>query len=442
MAENPTMAFLQQALSVSGANAPVEETALYNLFMMRLIVAGLTIDASGNITAPFITANPNVTNATGTLAVTHGGTGVVSPTVHGVLIGEGASPVTPLVGTTGQVLKGVTGADPAFAQVALTTDVTGTLPVANGGTGVGAGGAVGTVPTGQGVSSALAYQANDNRICLGRLTLTTVTPVTTADVTAATSVFWTPYAGNRIALYDGAAGWNIRTFSELTLAVPATTSQMYDVFIFDNAGTAAIEALAWTNDTTRATALVLQDGVLSKSGALTRRYVGSFRTTTVSGQTEDSATKRFVWNYYNRVQKHLTKQGSSNWTYTTATWRQANADVTNQVETVHGFADTLVSLRLVVFAANSAGGAPASAQFGLDSTTTPNTSQSGSYISMAIAALSGEGVSILEFFPAIGYHKYVWLEESAAIGTTTWFGAATFGAGGQATSGIYGSIWC
>src|SRR6185295_16261184 len=140
-----------------------------------------------------------------------------------------------------------------------------------------------------------------------------------------------------IALYDGSAGWNVRTFSELTLAVPATTSQMYDVFIFDNAGTPAIEALAWTNDTTRATALVLQDGILSKTGALTRRYVGSFRTTTVSGQTEDSATKRFLWNYYNRVTKSLMKQGSSNWTYTTATWRQANADTANQVETIHGF---------------------------------------------------------------------------------------------------------
>src|SRR6185369_11363766 len=109
----------------------------------------------------------------------------------------------------------------------------------------------------------------------------------------------------------------------------------------------------------------------------------------------------------------------------------------NQVETIHGFAEVLVSLRLVVFAANSAGGAPASAQIGLDSTTTPNTSQSGGYMSMAVAALSAESVSTLEFFPAIGYHKYVWLEESAAVGTTTWFGAATFGAGGQATSGLY-----
>lgn len=136
MAENPTMAFLQQALSVSGPNAPVEETALYNLFMQRLIAAGMTIDASGNITAPFIIANPNVTNATGTLPANHGGTGLATLTAHGVVVGEGTSAVAGVTGTTGQVLKGVTGADPAFAQVVLTTDVIGTLPVANGGTGL------------------------------------------------------------------------------------------------------------------------------------------------------------------------------------------------------------------------------------------------------------------------------------------------------------------
>lgn len=37
----------------------------------------------------------------------------------------------------------------------------------------------------------------------GRLTLTTGTPITTSDVTASTSVYFTPYKGNRIALFNG-----------------------------------------------------------------------------------------------------------------------------------------------------------------------------------------------------------------------------------------------
>lgn len=71
----------------------------------------------------------------GTLPVNQGGTGVATITNHGVMLGQGTSPiVATAVGATGTVLRGATGADPAFGAVALTTDVTGVLPVANGGT--------------------------------------------------------------------------------------------------------------------------------------------------------------------------------------------------------------------------------------------------------------------------------------------------------------------
>lgn len=49
------------------------------------------------------------------LTVAEGGTGLATITAHGVVVGEGTSAVTPLtVGTTGQLLQGATGADPAF----------------------------------------------------------------------------------------------------------------------------------------------------------------------------------------------------------------------------------------------------------------------------------------------------------------------------------------
>ena len=73
---------------------------------------------------------------TATIAVTLGGTGVVSPTDHAIIVGSGAAAMTELaVGATNQVLLGSTGADPIWGAVDLTTDVTGTLPVANGGSG-------------------------------------------------------------------------------------------------------------------------------------------------------------------------------------------------------------------------------------------------------------------------------------------------------------------
>ena len=56
------------------------------------------------------------------------------------MLGEGGNALsaTATSGTTGQVLRGQTCADPVFGQVVLTTDVTGILPVAGGGTSFGA----------------------------------------------------------------------------------------------------------------------------------------------------------------------------------------------------------------------------------------------------------------------------------------------------------------
>lgn len=107
-------------------------------------------------------------------------------------------------------------------------------------------------------------------ICNFRLTLTSTVPVTTSDVTGVSTVYITPYIGNRIALYDGAT-WNLREGVEGAIATGAlSASKIYDVFVYDNAGTPASETLAWTNDTTRATGLTYQNGVVVKTGDATQ----------------------------------------------------------------------------------------------------------------------------------------------------------------------------
>jgi hypothetical protein len=61
---------------------------------------------------------------TGTLAVADGGTGAAALTDHGVIVGSGTGAVTPLtVGTNGQVLVGSTGADPVFATITAGTGI-------------------------------------------------------------------------------------------------------------------------------------------------------------------------------------------------------------------------------------------------------------------------------------------------------------------------------
>ncbi|MDP1609000.1 MAG: hypothetical protein Q8L98_06780, partial [Chlamydiales bacterium] len=54
------------------------------------------------------------------LPVRFGGTGRGALTSHGVLIGEGTSPINTTVGTSGQVLIGATGADPSFSTITST----------------------------------------------------------------------------------------------------------------------------------------------------------------------------------------------------------------------------------------------------------------------------------------------------------------------------------
>jgi len=62
------------------------------------------------------------TGVTGTLPVSNGGTGQSSLTIHTVLVGNGSSAITQIpVGTSGQLFVGSTGADPAFVNPTSTT---------------------------------------------------------------------------------------------------------------------------------------------------------------------------------------------------------------------------------------------------------------------------------------------------------------------------------
>lgn len=144
-----------------------------------------------------------------------------------------------------------------------------------------------------------------NGTCDGRLSLTTDSYSST-DAIGVGTLYFVPHAGDQVSLYSGSS-WSMYTFSTLSLALVVASGRNYDVFLWNNAGTLTLElSTAWTSDTARATALVLQDGVWVQSGATTRRYLGTIR---ASGTNicEDSATKRYVWNLYNPLRKPLIK---------------------------------------------------------------------------------------------------------------------------------------
>ena len=261
-----------------------------------------------------------------------------------------------------------------------------------------------------------------NNLADGRLTLTSSVPVTTSDVLAATIVYYTPYIGNSIALYDGSTNWDTITFTQLSIAVPGTTNTIYDFFVYNNSGTATPELQAWTNDTARAVGLVRQNGVLVKAGSTTRRYVGSFRTTTVAGQTEDSLAKRYVWNYYNRVSRPMVVFDTTNsWTYTVAAFRQSNNNSANRLDCVVGVAEDAIQITASSVASNISAGILMSTGIGVNSTTVnsaPIRYGSGIIAGGATFSVTANYNSI----PAAGRTFYPWLEYSQVSGTTTWYG--------------------
>lgn len=159
----------------------------------------------------------------------------------------------------------------------------------------------------------------------GRLTLESGVPVSTTDQTAKTTIYYTPYFHDTIPLWDGAR-WVPVTFSETSEALGTLTSGLpYDVFGFLSSGVLDLEKLAWTDGTTRATAVTLQDGRYCKSGDKTRLLLGTFYTTATT-TTEDSLARRYLCNVYNAIPRrfYATTAATYAHTYTTGAWREWN----------------------------------------------------------------------------------------------------------------------
>jgi len=98
------------------------------------------LTASATIPGSDITGNisGNAANVTGVVAAANGGTGQSSYTTGDILFASGATALSRLadIATGNVLLSGGVGVAPAYGKVGLTTHVSGTLPVANGGTGV------------------------------------------------------------------------------------------------------------------------------------------------------------------------------------------------------------------------------------------------------------------------------------------------------------------
>lgn len=276
-------------------------------------------------------------------------------------------------------------------------------------------------------SKFVSHPTVDRRSAEGRLTLVSADPVPVTDQTAKSIVYYTTYLGNDISLYDGAA-WILFTFSELSITLASLTSGAnYDVFAFSNSGTPKLElSAAWSTDVARADALVRQDGIWVKSSDHTRRYLGTIRTTATT-TTEDSKTKRFVWNFDNRVSRLLqVTEGADSWNQTVAnTWRSTQGSNSNRVEMVRGMDEDPVSLKVLGLGTNNINGVVDNVTgVGLDATTTNSAALRGSQAFKVTDATITHAHAAPSFYvemPGLGYH---FLQQLELTGSTSvvWFG--------------------
>ncbi len=289
---------------------------------------------------------------------------------------------------TMEAQAGGVGGAPSDAQyVTLATDATLTNErVLTAGTGI--------TLTDAGAGSTVTVTASPGLPC-GRLTLATGTPVMTSDDSANTTIYYTPYVGNTIPIYNGTK-FDAAVFAELSVATTDTTknpaaigaSKVNDWFVWNDSGTIRLShGPDWTSDTVRSagTALTLVNGIYLNNAAITNgpaasrgTYVGTTRSNASSqldwimgGSANDgSPASLFVWNMYNRrIVASQIKDSRASHSYTTASWRAWNNTTGMRVTYVCGLSEDPIQSAFTAVCTTTSNNVPLAGGIGMDSTT-------------------------------------------------------------------------
>jgi len=254
-----------------------------------------------------------------------------------------------------------------------------------------------------------------------RLTLSATDPAPAADVVGASAA--TLYLVPATNYLTDGNNFVVFTADSLSVSLSGIAAgSLYDVFLTGAAGTPALELAAYSRP------LGTLGNVLTKPGDNSRRYLGTIRGQS-AGQCEDSALRRFVWNFHNRVRRQLLRQESAgSWTDTTVGYRQANLSTANMVELVAGLPASLLDLWCFVTGSTAGGAVNVRGNIGEDNTTP--VADFRPCMDPVTAGYAGMSMARLTKVPAQGYHFYTWLEYMGASGTVTFTGSNFSGLSG------------
>lgn len=265
-----------------------------------------------------------------------------------------------------------------------------------------------------------------NLIPGGRLSLSSTLAVPTSDLSAQGTLYYLPFTDSKIEIYTGNrwVGYDIGTGISLSLTGLSTATN-YDVFAIVSGGSPALATTAWTNATTRATALATVDGVYVQSGTTTRRYLGTIRTSAAS-QCSDTTAKRFVWNFYNQQRRPIYKVdgGVTSYTYASTTYQQARAQTSNKIEIVCGVMGSYFDLTCHSYTTHATAGQGGITAIGYDAVDFIAPAYGWTIAGFSFSQVANQPVTAtgrIGGYSGIGFRTLYWIERIFSTGTVTFF---------------------
>ena len=280
-------------------------------------------------------------------------------------------------------------------------------------------------------------------------------PILTADAISQTAVYYTPYVGNLVPVYNGSS-FITTAFTQLTLTLSASNalSTAYDVFVFNNSGVLTlVTGPAWSNSaagtgsrSTGAGTTQLQrlNGlwvnavqINGRNGATsyvidanTATYLGSILIDTTAGQVTchrswGQSRVWGVWNCYNRSLIYL-KAGDStaSWSYGGATIRASNNNAANSLQVFSGLPEEYYDIKFnqMLDATSGATSVQGSSLIGFNSVV----ASSGYFANNS--SVGGFFPGIAEYFavPSLGMNRITCLETlTSGSANISFFGTET-----------------